>query len=98
LATKKKAQTDDDRETNETIQLQRDLAIEVFIHNSRAIAKSTKTERLIKMAHDCPELKPITPTNKELWRIVQKVRREVLGGDTKPESKTASRRKTKGNG
>lgn len=51
--------------------------------NYKAIFKNEKPERLLKMLQTCPELKPVPPDNKELWRIVQKVRKEILSGGKK---------------
>ena len=93
LATKKKARSDDEPAADESIQLLNDHIREQFVHNARIIADNEKPERLLKMIQTCPKLKPPTPTNKELWKIVQKVRREVLGGDSKPDRKPTSRRK-----
>jgi len=96
LATKNKARSEDEPAADEGIQLLHDHIREQFVHNARIIAENEKPERLLKMIQTCPKLKPPTPTNKELWKIVQKVRREVLGSDSKPDSKKTSRRKAKG--
>ena len=95
MATKKKAISEDEPSPDENIQLLHDHIREQFVHNARIIAENEKPERLLKMIQTCPKLKPPTPTNKELWKIVQKVRREVLGGDSKPVRKATSRRKPK---
>lgn len=101
MATKKKEQkerTDDEPTADENIQLLHDHIREQFVHNARIIAENEKPERLLKMIQTCPKLKPPTRTNKELWKIVQKVRREVLGREAKPARKTTTRRKAKGKG
>ena len=96
MATKKKIGADDEPAADEGILLLHDHIREQFVHNARVIADNEKPERLLKMIQTCPKLKPPTPTDKELWKIVQRVRREVLGGSSKPKRKTTSRRKAKG--
>jgi hypothetical protein len=64
-----------------------------FLRNAAAIAKHEKPERLFKMMQSCPALKPADPDHKELWRIVEKVRREVLKQNQKDADGTTKRHK-----
>jgi hypothetical protein len=59
-----------------------------FVANAGAIAKNEKPERLLKMLQTCPELKPAAADNKELWRIVQRVRKEILAAESVAPAKT----------
>jgi len=74
------------------IQLLYDHIRKQFVRNARIIAENEKPERLLRMIQTCPELEPVTRANKELWKIVEKVRRQVLGDKSKPGSKNSSKR------
>ena len=65
-----------------------------FVANADAVARNEKPERLLKMLQTCPELKPVPPDNKELWRIVQKVRKEILDGGKKTATTKKSRKES----
>lgn len=58
-----------------------------FVANARKIAESQKPEALLKMIQACKEIQPVDRSNQELWRIVQKVRKEILGGKTAVDKK-----------
>lgn len=68
------------------------------MHNARVIADNEKPERLLKMIQNCPRLKPPTRTNKELWEIVRKVRREVMGEKAPPKTKASTKASTRSKG
>jgi hypothetical protein len=58
-----------------------------FVANARNIAESQKPEALLKMIQACKEIQPVDHSNQELWRIVQKVRKEILGGKVGADKK-----------
>jgi len=58
-----------------------------FVANAQNIAERQKPEALLKMVQACKEIQPVDRSNQELWRIVQKVRKEILGGKTAADKK-----------
>ena len=82
MATKSKATGSRPDDLDESLDLFYEHARQLFIHNVAIIARNEKPERIIKMLQSCPELKPVTRSNKALWQLLQKVRREVMNGST----------------
>ena len=68
-----------------------------FIANANKIAESQKPETLLKMIQTCKEIQPVDGSQKELWRIVQKVRHELLASKDNTPSKPVApiRRRTR---
>ena len=79
------------------VQLLYDYIKLTFIANANKIAESQKPETLLKMIQACKEIQPVDGSHKELWRIVQKVRHELLARKESPPSKPAApiRRRTR---
>ena len=94
LATKKKAVIPDGDNECDGIKLLFDHIRGQFVANAKQIAKNEKPERLLKMIQQCKELKPVETSNRELWKLVQLVRREVLGGEASPPTKKRRAAKT----
>ncbi len=97
LAIKKPKETVGEPVANEGLQeLYAHIRLQ-FVANAGIIAENEKPERLLKMIQSCPDLKPVKRANKELWEIVEKVRRDLLGAGTtsprKNNGKSCSRRK-----
>lgn len=84
---KEKSPTDDDP----GLQLLYEHIRRQFVNNAEAISKSEKPERLLKMIQTCKELQPVNSSNKELWKLIQKVRTEVMGAKPTPRRKATSR-------
>ena len=78
MAPKNKSEADAEAEPDPGLQLLYDHIRLQAMANAEAIFRNEKPERLVKMLQACEKLKPVTANNKELWRIVQKVRRELL--------------------
>ncbi len=66
-------------ETDENLDLLYGLIRQLFVHHAATVARNEKPERLLKMIQTCPELKPVKRANKELWQLLKKVRRDVIG-------------------
>lgn len=59
-----------------------------FIANASRIAEGQKPETLLKMIQSCKEIQPVDGSQKELWKIVQKVRHELLAGKNGAQCKS----------
>jgi hypothetical protein len=66
-----------------------------FIANAAVIAKNEKPERLLKMIQNCKELEPVDRSNKELWKLIQKVRHDVLASKMKSQRKAEPKQRRK---
>jgi hypothetical protein len=77
-------ETEKEQPVDENVRLLYEHIRLVFIANARVIAESQKPEILLKMIQSCKQIQPVNRSNEELWKTVQKVRQEVLGG--KPEA------------
>lgn len=68
-----------------------------FLANARRIVEDQKPETLLKMIQSCKEIQPVDGSQKELWKIVQKVRHELLAGKSSAQNKSEAptRRRTR---
>ena len=91
--TKKTKVINGEADENKGIRLLQDHIRLQFVANADTIARNEKPERLLKMIQSCPELKTVTKANKELWRIVEKVRHDLLrDGNASPKKNTPKAR------
>jgi hypothetical protein len=92
LATKKSAVQ---AEANEDLDLVYGAIRKLFVHHADIVARNEKPERLLKMIQSCPELKPVKRANKELWQLLKKVRRDVMGNGKSGGKRSAGSAKTR---
>lgn len=93
--TKKKVRLDTKSDDGAAIQDLYDHIRLQFIANAEVIARNEKPERLLKMIQTCKELEPVDRSNKELWKLIQKVRHDVLASKTESHRKTGSKQRRK---
>jgi len=67
---------------------------EVFIQRAAQIAKTEKAEDMLKMILRSNDGESSGSDSKEFWKLLDKVRKEVLGGAEKQPTSGSGKRKT----
>ena len=93
---KKKTPTKRDKKLSEKKEHLVAFIREVFVQRAAQIAKTEKAEDMLKMILRSNDGEASKAESREFWRLLDKVRKEVLGEPVKKTTVRNSKRKTAG--